>query len=308
MNSVGINNLNNTYQNQNIKNFGTNPYHQNRQGLEQDSFERKEGLSKKKKVGIAVAFIATTAIVIGLLVNKHIKAKDLKKIPEEFRTIFKDLKNETGDNFINKAYNKLKKYMQLEGIAPEKIGRSGPDKGFSIQGGFNPTKNTIEYSNGFFTKLDRATQFEMLAHELKHAEQTSKIIRSGKIDDYARAWAECNVELAKNDPLNVSFTMAYNNAKKHGVEKKFIENSIQLNKDMILDEMTKSHTNTLKMPQFKEGSPEYLDAEKYIEASRNYEGLGLFGLGSEKYKNNLLEKEAYGFGEKMKKYFETLMG
>ena len=309
MNSVGINNLNKTYQKPSIKNFGSNPYHQNRQGLEQDSFEKKESMSKKKKVGIAAAFIATTAIVIGLLVNKHIKAKELKKIPEEFRTIFKDLKNETGDNFINKAYNKLKKYMKLEGIAPEKIGRSGPDKGInSIQGGYNPTKNLIEYSDGFFTKLDRATQFEMLAHELKHAEQTSKIIRSGKIDDYARAWAECNVELAKNDPLNLNFSMAYKEAKKQGLEKEFIENSIQLNKDMILDEMKKSHANTIKMPQFKEGSLEYQDAEKYIEASRNYEGLGLFGLGSEKYKNNLLEKEAYGYGEKMKKYFETLMG
>ena len=308
MNSVGINNLNKAYQNQNIKNFGTNPYRKNKERLEQDSFEKKDGLSKKQKVGIAAALIATTAIVVGILVNKHIKAKELKKIPEEFRTIFKELKNETGDNFVNKAYNKLKKYMKLEGIAPEKIGRSGRDKGFRVQGGFNPTKNTIEYSNGFFTKLDRATQFEMLAHELKHAEQTSKIIRSGKIDEYARAWAECNVELAKNDPLNVSFSMAYNNAKNHGVEKEFIENSIQLNKDMILDEMTKSHTNTLKMPQFKEGSPEYLDAEKYIEASRNYEGLGLLGSGSEKYKNNLLEKEAYSFGAKMKKYFRTLMG
>lgn len=307
MNSVGINNLNKTYQNPNIKNFGANPYLQNKEGLEQDSFGKKEGLSKKKKVGIAAAFIATTAIVIGLLVNKHIKAKELKKIPEEFRTIFKDLKNETGDNFVNKAYNKLKKYMKLEGIAPEKIGRSGPDKGLGVQGGFNPTKNTIEYSDGFFTKVDRATQFEMLAHELKHAEQTSKIIRSGKIDDYAQAWAECNVEHAKNDPLNVSFSMAYNNAKNKGFEKEFIENTTQSTKNMILDEMKKSHENTLKMPQFKEGSPEYIDAEKYIEASRNYEGLGLFGLGGEKYKNNPLEKEAYGFGEQMKKFFKTLM-
>ncbi len=309
MNSVGINNLNKTYQKPCIKNFGTNPYHQNRQGLEQDSFEKKEGMSTKKKVGIAAAFIATTAIVIGLLVNKHLKAKELKGIPKEFRTIFKDLKNETGDNFVNKAYNKLKKYMKLEGIAPEKIGRSGPDKGInSIQGGYNPTKNTIEYSDGFFTNIDRATQFEMLAHELKHAEQTSKIIRSGKIDEYARAWAECNVELAKNDPLNLNFSMAYKEAKKQGLEKEFIENSTQVTKDIILDEMKKSHENILKMPKFKEGSQEFMDAERYIEASRNYEGLGLSGLENEKYINNPLETEAYSFGSKMKEYFEKLMG
>ena len=47
MNSVGINNLNKAYQNQNIKNFGTNPYYQNRQVLEQDSFEKKEGMSRR---------------------------------------------------------------------------------------------------------------------------------------------------------------------------------------------------------------------------------------------------------------------
>ena len=199
--------------------------------------------------------------------------------------------------------------MKLEGIAPEKIGRSGADQGFcAVQGGFDPAANTIKYTDGFFTKLDRATQFEMLAHELKHSEQTSKIIRSGKLDEYAQAWAEFNVNNTKNNPLNIAFHMAYTQAKENGTEKEFLEQVTKNTKKQIFENMKKSHQVSLAMPQFKPGSQEYQDAEKYIEASRNYEGLGFMAIPNENYRNNPLEIEAYGFGAKMKKFFNIVMG
>ena len=284
-------------------NFNLSPADQ----LSEDTFE-KRGMSKKKK-GIIAAGIATAAVVIGVLVNKHIRAQQLKKVPEEFKTIFKDLRNETGDNFVNKAYDKLKKYMKLEGIAPEKIGRSGPNpRANAVQGGFNPSLNTIQYTDGFFTDLDRATQFELLAHELKHAEQTSKIIRSGKLDEYAQAWAEYNVNTEKNNPLNISFGFAYTQAKSSGKEKEFLEKVTQNSKNKILASMKENHKGSLEMPKFEPGSPEYQDAEKYIEATRKYEGLGFMAIPGENYRNNPLEKEAYGFGAKMKKFFNIVMG
>lgn len=285
------------------QNFNLSPADQ----LSEDTFE-KRGMSKKKK-GIIAAGIATAVVVIGILINKHNRAQQLKKVPEEFKTIFKDLRNETGDNFVNKAYDKLKKYMKLEGIAPEKIGRSGPDQGInSIQGGFNPSLNTIQYTDGFFTKVSRATQFEMLAHELKHAEQTSKIIRSEKLDEYAQAWAEFNVNNAKSNPLNISFNFAYTQAQRAGKEKEFLDKVTQNAKNEILKSMKESHKGSLAMPKFKPGSPEYQEAEKYIEASRNYEGLGFMAIPGENYRNNPLEKEAYGFGAQMKKFFNIVMG
>ena len=306
---MGIQVGNNTqipvYTNNNVKfkqNFNLSPAeHQS-----EDKFE-KSGISNKKK-GIIAAGIATAAVIIGVLVNKHIKAQQLKKVPEEFKTIFRELKNETGDNFVNKAYDKLKKYMKLEGVAPEKIGRAGADQGINaVQGGFDPSLNTIKYTDGFFTKLDRASQFELLAHELKHAEQTSKIIRSGKLDEYAQAWAEFNVNNTKNNPLNIPFGMAYTQAKTNGTEKEFLEKVTQNTKNQILDNMKKSHQTSLAMPQFKPGSQEYQDAERYLDATRNYEGLGFMAMPGENYRNNPLEKEAYGFGAQMKKFFNIVM-
>ena len=285
------------------QNFNLSPADQ----LPEDRFE-KRGMSKKKK-GIIAAGIATAAVVIGILVNKHIRAQQLKKVPEEFKTIFNELRNETGDNFVNKVYDKLKKYMKLEGIAPEKIGRSGPNQGInSIQGGFNPSLNTIQYTDGFFTKINRATQFEMLAHELKHAEQTSKIIRAGKLDEYAQAWAEYSVESARSNPLNASFGLAYMQAQINGKEKEFLEKVTQHAKNEIFTNMEKNHKGSLAMPKFEPGSPEYQDAEKYITATRNYEGLGFRAIAGENYRNNPLEKEAYGFGTQMKKFFNIVMG
>ena len=307
---MGIQVGNNTqipvYTNNNVKfkqNFNLSPAeHQS-----EDKFE-KSGISNKKK-GIIAAGIATAAVIIGVLVNKHIKAQQLKKVPEEFKTIFRELKNETGDNFVNKAYDKLKKYMKLEGIAPEKIGRAGADQGFyAVQGGFDPSLNTIKYTDGFFTKLHRASQFELLAHELKHAEQTSKIIRSGKLDEYAQVWAEHNVKKAIEDPLNVTFKTAYKNAQSKGQEKEFTEQVIQAYKENISDKLKKNHQGSLLMPQFKPGSQEYQDAERYLEATRNYEGLGFMAMPGENYLNNPLETEAYGFGAQMKKFFNIVMG
>lgn len=49
-----------------------------------------------------------------------------------------------------------------------------------------------------------------------------------------------------------------------------------------------------------------MQAKKYVEAINDYEGIGLFGIGSEKYRANLLEQEAYSFGDKMEEAYHTM--
>lgn len=280
----------------------------NNTALQQDTFE-KSGLTKKQKRNLIAAGTAIIVLIGAAIINKQRRAKAIKQIPEELRTIFRELKGEKGESFINKSYEKLRRYMKLDGIAPDKIIRTGADaNSFSVQGGFNPTLNTIGYSNGFFDNLGKAEQFSLLAHELKHAEQTSKIIRSGLMPEYAKAWGEQLVNSAQNDPLNFTFRMAHNNAKRNGKEAEFIEQCITNCTNETLTNMQKSHKNTLNLPKFPKGSAEYEDAKRYIDASREYKGLGFLGTTSEEYYNNPLEQEAYGFGNKMKKYFNNFFG
>lgn len=276
--------------------------------LQQDTF-KKSGLNKNQKRGLIAAGLATIILIGSVIVNKHNRAKRIKQIPEELRTIFKDLKGEKGEDFINKAYDKLKKYMKLDGIAPEKIEHLGTDKNcFYSQDGYNPTLNTIGYTDDFFTNLDKASQFSLIAHELKHAEQTAKIIQAGLLPEYAKAWAEQSIKNVRNNPLEISFNLAYREAVKQGKGKEFLDNAIKNSTESIMSNMKESHKNRLNLPKYKKDSQEYKDAEKYIEATRNYTNLDCFGVGSKDYYNNPLEKEAYDFGDKMEKYFRDFFG
>ncbi len=271
-----------------------------------DSFS-KQNTPRKKEIGI-IAGIAVGAMAIGLgaiaIIKFHNKAKALKDVPEELRAIFQELKNESGENFINKAYAKIKKHMNLDGIAPEKVAHNGADKGFSVQGGYIPCANTIGYTDGFFTKLKKHQQINFISHELKHVEQTSKILRSGLIDEYADAWGAANVNNALNDPLNFPAQMAKISATNSGKLSEFVEKAREEAKKQVLDMLKKNHEETLKLPKYEVGSPEYMDAKRYIDASKNYEGVGFFGIAGENYKNNPLEVEAYAFGDKMEKLYK----
>lgn len=272
--------------------------------LQQDSFE-KSGLSKNQKRGLIAAGLATIVLIGSIIINKHNRAKRIQQIPEELRAIFNDLKSEKGENFVNKAYAKLKTYMKLDGLAPDKIQHAGADKScLALQGGYNPTLNTIGYTDGFFNKIDKATQFSLLAHELKHAEQTTKILRAGLLPEYARAWAEQSLHTTLSDPLNIDFKRAYNKAIKQGKGEEFIENSLQEATDAVGSLMTENHKRTLELPKYSKGSTEYTEAKKYVEATRNYTNFNELGLGTDDYRNNLLEQEAYDFGDKMGKYFK----
>ncbi len=51
------------------------------------------------------------------------------------------------------------------------------------------------------------------------------------------------------------------------------------------------------MSKIKADSPEGIKALKHLEAERNYKGLNLLGMGTENYRNNPLEVEAYSFGD-----------
>src|SRR5574344_1902141 len=268
--------------------------------IQNDKFESS---SKKKKTLGIVAGILTVGIGITALIIAKNKKAAAKKIPDDMKALFDSLKGKDGEDFVNTAFNKLKEYMHLEDIAPKEIGRLGADKIMGVQGGYNPVKNTISYTDGFYTKLPKDLQFNLLSHELKHAEQTSKIIRSGMADEYSEAWATSMTARIFNDPLNISAQMIKNQAKANGTELEMYEGLINKNKKMVRNEIAITHEQEFKMPQYVEGSPEFEDAKKYVEATKNYQGIDSLGFASKEYRENPLEVEAYAYGKDMQTKF-----
>lgn len=272
--------------------------------IQNDKFESSS--KKKKTLGIAAGILTVGIGITALIIAKNKKAA-AKKIPDDMKALFDSLKGKDGEDFVNTAFNKLKEYMHLEDIAPKEIGRLGADKMMGIQGGYNPVKNTISYTDGFYTKIPKDLQFNLLSHELKHAEQTSKIIRSGMADEYSEAWATSMTMRMFNDPLNIPAQMLKNQEKAKGKELELYEGLINKNKEMVKNEMAVTHEQEFKMPKYIEGSPEFEDAKKYIKATKNYEGVSSLGFASKEYKENPLEVEAYAFGKDMQNKFKTYM-
>lgn len=229
-----------------------------------------------------------------------------KSVPEELKPIFANLEGKTGREFVDTGYENLVKYMKLEGSAPKSIALTMSDGLLSVTGGFSPIKNTIEFSKGFLDKLSSKDQMKLLSHELTHFKQYSSMLRTEGIgvEAYARVIAENNVKQSLNSSsFAFMFKSQYNAALKNGKGEEFIQKAIDAQTKSYIPEIEKNFADVLKMPKISANSQEGKKAYEYLEAQRNYEGLDILGFGSEAYKNNPLEVEAYGFGDKMGEIF-----
>lgn len=300
LNSVNLNN-------NNKQSFPIN----SNQNDEFKSTNVKDNKKTKCILAVATALLTAAGITFAVLKGKANKAKLLKEIPENLQEIFKEISGKKGDDFVNSSYDKLVKFMNLQGLAPAKIQKSGADSVMSITGGYDPVRNIIDYSEGFFSKLNPNKQFELLSHELKHCKQFTSILRTEGLgpEKYARAVAEYNVKnaISPDNLNNFMFRMSYDNAVKAGKGEEFIENSIIKTQKEIFDSIQKNYEQVLKLPKIKIDSEEGKQAAKYLEAVREYKCLSTIGVGGEKYKNNLLEIEAYAFGTEQKNFFEKYL-
>lgn len=227
----------------------------------------------------------------------------MKSIPDDLRTIFGKIKDKNGDEFIDEAYSQMVKHMGLEEIAPGKIGKTGGDGVLSITGGFNPIQNTIGYSEGFFTKVDKAKRLNMISHELKHCQQTTDFLRTEGIgvEEYVKAWAEICVQSQIKDLIFKALT--YEPAIKNGKDEELLEQLRKNIYEQFKNELEQNYSKVLKLPKISADSDESKQIYKLFEGCKNYEGLGMFGFGNKNYHNNPLEVDAYAFGDKIEKFF-----
>jgi hypothetical protein len=241
---------------------------------------------------------------------KSIKNAKFKTLNPEYKPLIAKLEGKSGKEFVDTAYDNLVSHLKLNGIAPKNLKINGTDGVMSINGGYNYIDNTIEYSQGFLEKLSPKQQMNLIAHELKHCEQFSNILRTENITtkDYARAIAENSLKQALDkSSFDFSWKYAYKKAVEQGKGEEFIAKQ--------LDELTKSYVSkietnfseVLKLPKIKADSPEGIKAVQHFEALKKYEGIDLFGFGSENYRNNPLEVEAYAFGDNIEKIFNDFV-
>lgn len=270
--------------------------------------------SQKKKWAIAagVAAVLLTGTAILLTKGKALRQKRLlSEIPADLQARFANIKDLQGKDFVDKAYKEMVDYMGLSKVAPKGITVNAEDKAFSITGGYNPMKNTIDFSKGFMSKLSREKQLNMLAHELKHCEQFTNMLRTEGItvEQYIGAGVDNIVKdvISGKSFNNISLQIAYEAAKKEGKAEEFLAKI----KDGALKSRVKivkeNFADVLAMPKIKADSAEGKAAYEHLKAYSNYEGIGFLGCGGDAYKNNPLEVEAYSFGNKIEELFHKYL-
>lgn len=229
-----------------------------------------------------------------------------KNITDEYKTIFANLDGKVGQEFVDTAYGNMVSYMKLNGIAPKSINITGSDGVMSVKGGYDFINNIIKYSQSF-EKLTPKQQINLISHELKHCEQFSNIIRTENIgvSQYARAIAENSLKqsLGKNS-MNFMLKIKYEQALKQGKDEEFIKKTVDNWTKDLIPKIETNFSDVLKLPKIKANSPEGIKAVQDLKALKDYEELNAFGFGSNEYRNNPLEVEAYAFGDNMEKLFE----
>ena len=233
-----------------------------------------------------------------------------KNIPSEYKSIFANLEGRTGQEFVDTAYGNMVSHMKLNGIAPKKITINDNDGIISVTGGYDYINNTIGYSKGFLEKLTPQQQMNLISHELKHCEQFSNILRTENIGvkEYARVISENSLKRAL-DKSSFEFMLKnrYEQALKQGKGDEFIKKTIDSWTEKLIPEIETNFSEVLKLPKIKANSPSGIKAVQDLKAMKNYEGLDAFGFGSENYRNNPLEVEAYAFGDNIEKLFKDFI-
>ena len=274
-----------------------------------DKFETKK-TSTAKKIGIATAILATLATIATIAITKGKaarKTKLLSQIPKDLQVKFEKIKKLNGEDFTNRAYGEIVDYMGLKGIAPNKIlfeGKGGFMGG--IQGGYDPSLNTITFTKNFIN-ANKDSQISMLAHELTHCRQFTNMLRTEGIG--VEKFVETQVKNTFENALrnDILFKIKFENAKKIGQESQFIKVVKETWTQQFTERINKNFADVLKLPKIKADSSEGVKAFSDLKAYESYPGLGMFGMGSDAYRNSPLEIEAYGFGDKMKDLFNKFL-
>lgn len=160
-----------------------------------------------------------------------------------------------------------------------------------VEGGFNGFTNTIDFTKEF-NEASRATQANLISHELRHFEQADQIIRTFGIDRYIQAKKTYLYNIISQDP---KYTKATPIQIQEEVSK------LLKNSNITDDSIKEAFKNSINAKKINPNSAKGQRAKKYLEATENYQGLSRKGILTEiskEYLENALELEAYAMGKK----------
>lgn len=253
--------------------------------------------------GKKVKISAAQKEILQDLINNDLMDKDYLKI-------FKDTEYLCGEKFIRTAYAKLAEKVDLtkppELIVKKQIGSS------------SSCFDSIILCTGSFKS--RADFFSCMRHELEHAKQSEMIYRAFGKDAFLDAYAERAVTQASLNPISCS-----KNFNGKSSLKNVTPEEIKAFKDATKAEMSDTTSRLDEILKLKgkilQGTPEYEEAKKYLEASRNYKSPAMLTGGgrykqefikeiTSAYKENLLEVNAGKEGDRIsdmyKKFVEII--
>lgn len=297
---------------------------------------KKKELKSRTKIGIGIGIVSIIGLGIELICGKgkHLKsmwekicgkgvtanppANDSKKYLDkidDIKDIFSEIfeKNYTKDEanqlaqkykeifeeedttkFMGKLFEQLKKDYELPDIkyCVEKLSNDLSYAEWSLSNGVKYNINLLSYTveNGIceFTKVDRMHIAKALAHEMKHAAQ----------DKLA-----CQVDIQKNILAYIEREERYNSEFWQKQLRKY-GNNVEETKRQLCEELKNRMIPSYKtLEPLSENSPLYQKGLEYIEGQRNYikpeDGL-------ERYRAQLIEKEAHSAGDRMELIYKLL--
>lgn len=203
----------------------------------------------------------------------------------------------SNNEFYKQAYSKITKDMGISDIAPE--AQLADNMRSNTLGGFNNAKCSIEFNAQAFEKMKQSEIINTMRHELEHYKQFSDIARYKGADYIYELNVRAYAEKLKRGNTGFDFTarLQKNRLKEIG-EDAYIQEQIAIQKAKNTMNVELYQKAIDKLGVIKEGTPEAVQAQKYIEAHMKYPDLSFafFGGGSS-YTDNLLEVNARTAGE-----------
>ncbi len=226
-------------------------------------------------------------------------------IPYELRVSFSKLQKTNGKRFVKKAYKELVKFFGLEEIAPKKI--KFKKLGYTQRATCDKLTGQIAISNKVAQLDTKDKQLGTIAHELKHFEQFSRVIRTENVgvEGYTDALADNGLLKRKYNFFDMRFWDGLVKARKEGTADEYMASVKQAIYAELLPIVKRGFSRVISQPQIPDNVHNRQAAEKYLRAIRNYLSTDDMGGTWEKYRNNLLEVEAYRAGHRMQNYYKT---
>lgn len=256
----------------------------------------REEINKVVNEAIRESFKESTTLTTRAITYPFNKFASLF-LPKNLKAICKDIMHLPRENFGKEFYTRLIQSKGLTGRAPAGITVIKKEELGIADAGFDFFNNTL-YVSDKFTKYSRATQANLLSHELKHFEQTDAIIRTFGIEKYIEALKAKTLKNLKSNILNCGKS-----------EKELLE---AVNKQFknLEPKIKEAFASSIQAEKIAPNSAIGKRANKYLKSLSNYEtpdqNNPLNPLSVYRYYNNGLEKGAYKTGL-LTKFFTSFL-